>query len=57
MTLLAHIGHWSIWLLYALPVFAVLIAIVIGSLRERRRRHEEGAGSRVSEHAEGGEEI
>ena len=28
MTLpLAHAGHWTLWILYAIPVIAVLVAI------------------------------
>ena len=32
---LAHAGHW---LPYTLPVVIVLIAVVIGAIRERRER-------------------
>lgn len=34
--LLAHAGHWSVWVLYSVPVLAVIIAIVVSSLRARR---------------------
>ena len=30
---LAHAGHWIVWVLYALPLVAVLIAIWISSRR------------------------
>ena len=33
---LAHTGHWLVWVLYTIPVFAVLIAVVIASVRARR---------------------
>jgi cytochrome c-type biogenesis protein CcmH/NrfF len=33
--LLAHAGHWAIWVLYAIPVIAVLVAVVVGSIRAR----------------------
>ena len=35
--LAAHAGHWAVGILYAVPVFAVLIAIGISIARERRR--------------------
>jgi cytochrome c-type biogenesis protein CcmH/NrfF len=34
--LLAHTGHWSVWVLYSVPVIAVIIAIVVSSFRARR---------------------
>jgi cytochrome c-type biogenesis protein CcmH/NrfF len=34
--LLAHAGHWSVWALYSVPVLAVIIAIVVSSLRARK---------------------
>ncbi len=36
LLLLAHAGHWSVWVLYSVPVLAVIIAIVVSSLRARR---------------------
>ena len=38
--LLAHAGHWLIWVLYAVPVLIVAVSIVASVLRQRR----EGAG-------------
>jgi hypothetical protein len=40
--LVAHAGHWAVGILYAIPVFAVLIALWISMRRERRRQAEEG---------------
>jgi cytochrome c-type biogenesis protein CcmH/NrfF len=40
---LAHAGHWLVWVLYAIPVFAVLIAVTIVSLRARRLSDAEDA--------------
>jgi cytochrome c-type biogenesis protein CcmH/NrfF len=37
MILLAHAGHWLVWVLYAIPVIAVLLAVLFGSLRTRRQ--------------------
>ena len=36
--LIAHAGHWAIWILYAVPVFVVLGSIVVQLRRERRQR-------------------
>ena len=36
MFLLAHIGHWSIWVLYGIPVVIVLGSIVLSMVRDRR---------------------
>lgn len=33
--LLAHAGHWTLWVLYAIPLIAVLVAIPMASRRER----------------------
>jgi len=33
--LLAHAGHWAIWVLYAVPVLIVLGSIVISIARSR----------------------
>jgi len=48
--LAAHAGHWAVGILYAVPVFAVLIAIGISIARERRREAEGGgdAGERAA---------
>lgn len=41
--LLAHSGHWALWVLYAIPVLAVLGVILAGSMRARRQQREAGA--------------
>ena len=33
MLLLAHAGHWIVWVLYAVPVVAVCVALWISSRR------------------------
>jgi hypothetical protein len=40
--LVAHAGHWAVGILYAIPVFAVLIALWVSMRRERRRLAREG---------------
>ena len=35
--LLAHAGHWAIWVLYAVPIVVVLGSIVLSTLRNRRQ--------------------
>lgn len=35
MLLLAHAGHWAIWVLYSVPVLIVLASIVISLVRDR----------------------
>ena len=35
MVLLAHAGHWAIWVLYSVPVVIVLASIVISLIRDR----------------------
>ena len=41
---IAHAGHWSFWILYAVPVIVVLISIVTSMRRERRDAAAEAAG-------------
>lgn len=36
MPLLAHTGHWAIYVLYAIPVVIVVTSIVLSILRQRR---------------------
>lgn len=43
LVLLAHVGHWALWVLYAVPVLVVLGATAQAVIRERRERR--GAGS------------
>jgi ABC-type multidrug transport system permease subunit len=33
---IAHVGHWSIWILYAVPILIVLGSIVLQLVRDRR---------------------
>jgi cytochrome c-type biogenesis protein CcmH/NrfF len=35
---LAHIGHWAVWVLYAVPVVVVLASIAVTFARTRRER-------------------
>ena len=35
---LAHVGHWSLWILYMIPVVVVLGSIVMQTVRDRRER-------------------
>ncbi len=42
--LVAHAGHWAVGILYTIPVFAVLIALRVSIVRERRREAEGDAG-------------
>jgi hypothetical protein len=39
MSVFAHAGHWIGQLLYLVPVLAMVVAVAIGKLRERRRRN------------------
>jgi hypothetical protein len=47
--LLAHVGHWYIWLLYAVPVLVVIAASLHAPVDPRRedrdRQAEQGRGS------------
>jgi hypothetical protein len=47
--LIAHIGHWYMWVLYAVPVLVVVAASVHALVAQRRedqaRRAEEAGGS------------
>lgn len=47
--LFAHVGHWYMWLLYAVPVLVVIAASVHALIDQRRedreRRAEEARGS------------
>jgi cytochrome c-type biogenesis protein CcmH/NrfF len=38
VVLLAHAGHWLIWVLYAVPVLIVVVSIVASVVRQRRER-------------------
>ncbi len=36
MLVVAHAGHWALWILYALPVLIVVGSIVVSVIRQRR---------------------
>lgn len=36
MFVVAHAGHWLIWVLYAVPVLIVIGSIVLSIIRQRR---------------------
>ena len=38
MLLLAHTGHWALWVLYGVPVLVVLGSIAISVARDRRQQ-------------------
>lgn len=40
-TLVAHVGHWVEWVLYAVPVAAVLIAVAVSAYRARNLDEKE----------------
>jgi cytochrome c oxidase assembly factor CtaG len=40
VTVLAHAGHWLPQLLYLAPLAVLVVAILIGRVRERRERRE-----------------
>jgi hypothetical protein len=42
--LLAHIGHWYVWVLYAVPVLVVIAASVHALIDQRREDRERRAG-------------
>jgi len=33
---LAHAGHWALWVLYAVPVLIVIGSIIASIIRQRR---------------------
>ena len=39
--LIAHVGHWALWVLYAIPIVIVLGSIAVSVARERRERRGE----------------
>jgi hypothetical protein len=41
----AHAGHWLVQLAYLVPIGALVIAMVVGKVRERRERLPEREGS------------
>jgi hypothetical protein len=45
----AHAGHWISGLLYLVPLLALVVAVGIGKLRDRRGRGQHGSGLGSSE--------
>ncbi len=45
MLVLAHVGHWAIWLLYAVPVLIVLGSIAVQIVRNREASVAGDAGN------------
>lgn len=41
---LAHVGHYAVWVLYALPVLVVLVAIVRTSIAQRHGSDDNAEG-------------
>ena len=46
LLLLAHAGHWALWILYTVPVVIVLFATGQAFVRERRARKQESSEPR-----------
>jgi hypothetical protein len=44
--LLAHVGHWYMWLLYAVPVLVVIGASVHALIDQRREDREREAAEK-----------
>jgi hypothetical protein len=44
--LIAHAGHWIVWILYAVPVLIVLGSIAVQVRRERHGHQAAGNGSK-----------
>ena len=40
MFVVAHAGHWAIWILYAVPVLIVIGSIGVSVVRQRRENAE-----------------
>jgi hypothetical protein len=40
LPLLAHVGHWYMWVLYAVPVLVVIAASAHALLDQRRENRE-----------------
>lgn len=41
MLLLAHVAHYGLWFLYAIPILIVAAAIVRSMVAQRRMRRED----------------
>jgi hypothetical protein len=44
MTVLAHVGHWLVDLLYVAPLILMVAVLAVGKLRERRTQRERREG-------------
>ena len=44
MPLVAHAGHWALWILYAVPVLIVVGSIIVSLIRQRRETAADGPG-------------
>ena len=44
MIVFAHAGHIIVDLLYALPMLVMILLLVVGKMRERRRGRDETGG-------------
>lgn len=53
LLLLAHTGHWIVWVLYALPVLAVAVAIWISARRAPSAAAETADGGGTEDEAGG----
>jgi cytochrome c-type biogenesis protein CcmH/NrfF len=40
---LAHVGHYALWVLYVLPVFVIVAAIVRSAILTRREERDDGS--------------
>jgi hypothetical protein len=47
MLVVAHAGHWLIWVLYAVPVLIVIGSIVLSIVRQRREEADEQGSDAV----------
>jgi hypothetical protein len=45
MLVVAHTGHWLIWVLYAVPVLIVIGSIAVSIIRQRREADEVDEGT------------
>jgi hypothetical protein len=42
---LAHVVHQLLWILYAVPILIVAVAIVRSTIAQRRQKGERGGGA------------
>jgi hypothetical protein len=40
MTVVAHVGHWLVDLLYVAPLILMVAVLLVGKVRERRTQRE-----------------